>query len=74
MLLCVCGYHRLSEEVFDLTARYRDFERTVGDVAAEHGERRMIIRAEGRLTRSVMGDVPDIRDCSEEPVDCYRLV
>jgi hypothetical protein len=54
--------------------RYCDYERTVGDVAAEHDERRLIIRVEGHLTCSIMGDVIDIWDCSDELVDCYWLI
>lgn len=72
--LCVCCYHHLLEDVFKLKVRYCDYERTVGDVAAEHDERRLIIRVDGHLTCSIMGDVIDIWDCSEELVDCYWLI
>lgn len=72
--LCVCCYHHLLEDIFRLPVRFCNFKRTVRDVADQHAERRVIIRIKGHLTCSVMGDVLDIWDCSDEPVDCYWLV
>ena len=72
--LCVCCYHRLLEDVFELEPIYSDFRETVGEVASRYPDHKLIIRMEGHLTCSLYGVVADIWDCSEELVDRYWVV
>lgn len=71
--LCVCCYHRLLEEIFDLHPVYcRDV--TVGEVAEDNPGHKLIIRVEGHLTCAMYGVIVDTWDCRDELVDCYWIV
>lgn len=69
--LCVCCYHHLLEDVFNLTANYVHFTKTVKNIAAQHPYNKVIIRIDGHLTCAVSGVIYDLWDCSREYVDCY---
>ena len=72
--LCVCCYHHLLENVFNLPVRYpKNWER-VGDIAKNFPNNKVIIRIEGHLTMSENGVIYDLWDCSKRLVDCYWIV
>lgn len=72
--LCVCCYHFLLEDVFDLNVRFcKDYE-TVADIAKMYPNNKCIIRIDGHLSCSINGVVYDLWDCSQRLVDCYWIV
>ena len=72
--LCVCCYSNLLEDVLCYERHSCRFRKTVAEVAAEHSKNKVIIRVDQHLTVAVYGNVLDIWDCSDEPVDCYWIV
>lgn len=71
--LCVCCYHYLLEEVFGLEPIFCGGNR-VGEIAADHPGRKLLIRVDGHLTCSMYGVVIDTWDCTDEIVDCFWIV
>lgn len=72
--LCVCCYNKLLEEILCYDRVDCDFKKTVEQVAIENSKTKVIIRVDAHLTTSIYGNILDIWDCSEEPVDCYWVV
>lgn len=71
--LCVCCYHHLLEKVFGLKQKFAN-GKTVGEVAQEFKNNRVIIRIDGHLTCSLYGIVYDIWDCTDEKADIFWIV
>ena len=71
--LCVCCYHNLLEDVFNLTVKYCKNGETVQDIADMYPNNTVIIRIDSHLTCSVNSIVHDIWDCTNELVDCYWI-
>lgn len=72
--LCVCCYSNLLEDVLCYTRQECHFRKTVEDIATEYPRNKVIIRVDAHLTTSVYGNILDIWDCSDEPVDCFWIV
>ena len=72
--LCVCCYHYLLEDVFNLPVRYCDEWERVGDIAKMFPNNKVLIRIQGHLTMSDNGVVYDLWNCTERLVDCYWIV
>jgi hypothetical protein len=72
--LCLCCYHHLLDDVFGYTPIFCNDGQTVGDVAAQHSDEKIIIRIEGHLTCALYGTVLDIWDCTDKKADCYWIV
>ena len=72
--LCVWCYHYLLENVFGLNVRYCDHWETVGDIARQYPNNKVLIRIDGHLTTSDNGIVYDIWDCTQRLVDCYWVI
>lgn len=72
--LCVCCYSKLLEDVLGYDRINCRFRKTVEQVAIENPRNKVIIRVDSHLTTSIYGNILDIWDCSEEPVDCYWIV
>jgi hypothetical protein len=72
--LCVCCYHYLLEDVFNLPIRYCDEWERVGDIAKMFPNNKVLIRIQGHLTMSDNGVVYDLWNCTERLVDCYWIV
>ncbi len=54
--------------------RFPSFGRTVGEIAAEHSDKRLIIRIDGHLTCTIYGVCHDIWDCTGEIADVFWMV
>lgn len=72
--LCVCCYHYLLEDRFNLNCYYCHNGETVGDILNEYMDGIVIIRIEGHLTCAVFGELQDIWDCRRQKVDCFWVV
>lgn len=72
--LCVCCYSNLLEDILCYSRTECDFDKTVEDIASEFPRNKVIIRVQEHLTVSVYGNILDIWDCSQEPVDCFWIV
>ena len=72
--LCVCCYSNLLEDILCYSRVDCNFKRTVEDIASEFPRNKVIIRVQEHLTVSVYGNILDIWDCSQEPVDCFWIV
>lgn len=71
--LCICCYHHLLEDVFDLPVYYCNFNETVEDIASKYTHNRLIIRIDGHLTCAINGIIYDLWDCTKKNVDCFWI-
>lgn len=71
--LCLCCYHILLEDVFELPVRFCENGETVGEIAKMFKNNTVIIRIHGHLTYAINGELKDIWDCWDEEVDCYWI-
>lgn len=71
--LCVCCYYHLLEKVFGFRQKFGN-GKTVGEIAREFSDYRVLIRIDGHLTCSIYGTVYDIWDCTDEIVDVLWIV
>lgn len=72
--LCLNCYHNLLEDLFGYPVIYCKKGEKVKDLAETYSNKRLIIRVKGHLTCSIMGNILDIWDCSDELVDCFWIV
>lgn len=72
--LCICCYHNLLEDLFSYECFNCTHGESVETIARAFPDKRVIIRVEGHLTCAIYGYIPDIWDCSQEPVDCFWIV
>lgn len=73
--LCVCCYHHLLEDVFNLPVRYPQNWERVEEISDMYPNNNLIIRVEGHLTCSLKGSIIyDLWDCRKRLVDCYWIV
>ena len=73
-MLNINCYHNL----LDNTLCYKHIKchngETVGEIAEQHKDKRLIIRINGHLTSSLYGTIVDIWDCTEKQADVYWII
>lgn len=72
--LCVCCYHHLLEDIFDLPVRYCNNGETALEIAKTYPNNKVIMRLDGHLTCAVHGAIADIWDCQDKLVDRYWII
>ena len=71
--LCVCCYHHLLEKVFNLVPRFAN-GKSVGEIARDYPNSRLLIRIDGHLTCAIRGVIHDIWDCTKEIADIFWII
>ena len=70
--LCVDCYSQMLD---DIGYKRCDAQtKTVGEIAEEHPDKRLLVRIKGHLTCCVDGTCYDIWDCTQETADIYWVV
>jgi hypothetical protein len=69
-----CCYHHIMEDIFNVPVRYCQYGETVGEIAEQYPNNKVIIRIDGHLTCSVHGVICDIWRCNEKEADCYWII
>lgn len=72
--LCICCYHKLLDDVFELTPQYCENGETVEDIIEQFSDDILIIRINGHLTSSYYGTILDTYDCRDRKVDRFWRV
>jgi hypothetical protein len=72
--LCVCCYHYLLEDVFNLPVYKAENWERVKDIADEYPNSTIIIRVDSHLTVCKGNVILDLWDCRERLVDCFWVV
>ena len=69
-----CCYHHIMEDIFGFPVRYCHKGETVGEIAEDYPNNKVIIRIDGHLTCAINGVIYDIWRCNDKEVDCYWII
>lgn len=71
--LCVCCYNHLLEKFYGLERRFAN-GRTVGQIAKQFNNNKVLIRIQGHLTMAEFGTIFDLWDCTKEVADVFWVI